>query len=437
MGKRIRTKILLLWGVLAVSVAGFAGWLRLSDANELSAELARHRVVAPQAPGSELAAAATPGAKPQGTVTLSLDLAGFRTAMQEQIVREIAVMLVVSLIASGVLIWSLGRIFAPLSRLSEISHELARGNLKVDVRPSGDDELAQLETAYGEMIGNLSVLIRQIAEASHSLGTATSQIEGTTNQLAEGSERQNRQTSEMSVAIEEMAASVQMVFANAKQALDASKSSKDTAERGGHVVTQTIEAMRAVNSSILNSTGQIAGLARQTEDIGTILGVITEIAAQTNLLALNAAIEAARAGEHGRGFEVVADEIRKLAEKSATSTKQIAGILEQIRSGTKLVQTSMDDVTNVARESMEYANRTGASLELIISTASETADLMTSLSGSAEQQARVSDSVAQSVSQIGMVTRENSASAEEIATTARELAHLADQLQQLISRFRI
>jgi methyl-accepting chemotaxis protein len=255
--------------------------------------------------------------------------------------------------------------------------------------------------------------------------------------MAAGAQEQTSQAGEVASAVEEMTKTILENSRNAGVAAETAKQARVNAEQGMSVVAETVAGMQRIAEVVQQSAGTVRELGKSSDQIGEIIGVIDDIADQTNLLALNAAIEAARAGEQGRGFAVVADEVRKLAERTTHATKEIAGMIKKIQTDTAGAVMSMEEGTGEVEKGKLLADRAGASLQEIVGVSQKVTDMVTQIAAASEEQSSASEQISKNVEGISKVTGETAQGTEQIARAAEDLNRLTDRLQQLVGRFSI
>ena len=255
--------------------------------------------------------------------------------------------------------------------------------------------------------------------------------------MAAGANEQSAQASEVATAVEQMTKTIFETTKNTTTAASASKNAGKVAVEGGKVVEETIKGMIRISEVVKQSAETVLELGRSSNEIGEIVQVINDIADQTNLLALNAAIEAARAGEQGRGFAVVADEVRKLAERTSKATQEIAGMIKHIQKDTDGAVQSMQQGTKEVENGKLLAEKAGDSLKEIITGAERVADIVTQVAAASEQQSRASEQITQNIELITNVTQQSATGVRQIAHAAEELNQLTGNLQSLISGFKV
>jgi Methyl-accepting chemotaxis protein len=335
----------------------------------------------------------------------------------------------IAVIAAGVLISvALGLVIArlisrPLNRVVELVSQVAEGDLREEIDLNTKDELGKLASSVNQMIRNLRSITGDILASAQSVSAAAGQISASTEEIASGSTNQAAEAQTINELFKELSSAIHAVAQNTEQASELSDKTVAVAQSGNHVVLTSMDSMAAVSE-------QMSKLESDSQKIGEIIEVIDDIADQTNLLALNAAIEAARAGEQGRGFAVVADEVRKLAERSGEATKQITAIIKGMQENTR---QSVDAV----QKSAALSSRTGESFQEIVSIVEVTGHKVSEIAAASEEQAAQASTVLLSVESISAVTEELAASSEETASTAQSLAHLAEELQQAVAVFKL
>lgn len=279
---------------------------------------------------------------------------------------------------------------------------------------------------------DLRSVVGQVQELSISLSTAMQTISGATEELAAGSSEQSSQAIDVAAAVEEMAHNSMETAQSAGKTAEFAQSNGTIATEGQHTVEHTILKMRNIASVVKSSSATVKRLGAAGDSIGEIVTVISDIADQTNLLALNAAIEAARAGEQGRGFAVVADEVRKLAERTTTATKQIRDMIRSIQTETAEAVHQMDSGTKEVEEGIILADNAGIALHEVVTSASQMYDLITQIAASSQEQSRTSESVAKSVSTISAISSESASTVMDIARNVTEINNLAEIMKDLL-----
>jgi len=331
-----------------------------------------------------------------------------------------------------------GLVVKPVAASTALAEEIANNNLAVaDIEVTSEDEVGQAVTALNRMKNNLTKVVTSIAGTAEQLASATEQISSGSTQSASTVRSQSDQTHQVATAMEEMSSTVQQISENSQKAADTSRLAAQAARQGGEVVQSALTSMRNIAEATLKTAAQISGLGKSSEQIGKIIVVIDDIADQTNLLALNAAIEAARAGEQGRGFAVVADEVRKLAERTTKATKEIATMVESIQAETKKAVEAIELGSHEVQLGVEKTSASGAALEEIIQMSGHVGDMITQIATAATQQSATTEQINANVAQISSATQESSSAAEQTAQACTDLSNLAFDLQKLVNQFKL
>jgi len=325
----------------------------------------------------------------------------------------------------------------PLLRGVRALDSLAAGDLTIDVNVSGSDELAQLMVSMKRMCSSLREIVSQLINTSSQVSSAASELRAVSENIATGAEEVSCQAAEVATAGEEMSVTASSIAQNCQMAADSAQHALDTANTGVVVVGNTVSAMKQIQRIVLESSESIERLGARSDQIGSIVSTIENIAAQTNLLALNAAIEAARAGDQGRGFAVVADEVRTLAARTSQSTKEISEMIKSIQHETYEAVDLMKNGVNQVDIGATETERSGAALGKILDQVQSVALQVSQIATAAEEQTVVTSEIAGNMQQITDVVKETSQGAQESAAAAVQLDESAEELRELVSRFKI
>ncbi|WP_288375630.1 methyl-accepting chemotaxis protein [uncultured Pseudomonas sp.] len=329
------------------------------------------------------------------------------------------------------------QITRPLRETLAVVEKIAGGDLTHNLQVTRRDELGVLQQGIARMGTTLRDLISGIRDGVTQIASAAEELSAVTEQTSAGANSQKVETDQVATAMHEMAATVQEVARNAEQASLAATNADGEARAGDKVVGEAINQIERLAAEVNRSTEAMNLLQQESQKIGSVMDVIKSVAEQTNLLALNAAIEAARAGEAGRGFAVVADEVRGLAQRTQKSTEEIEELVASLQNGTQQVANAMLGSRTLTDSSVELARKAGASLENITSTVSGIQSMNQQIAAAAEQQSAVAEEISRSILSVRDVSEQTAAASDETAASSVELARLGGQLQTLVSHFRV
>lgn len=351
----------------------------------------------------------------------------------------LVVMSIVGLLIGAVVATLITRsIIGLLGLMLTFIRQVAGNNLTVeDLQTHSHDEIGEASWALNEMKGNLRGIMQSMASHAERLASAGEEISSTAMQGARGAERQKDEVSQVATAMQEMSATVREVSQNSIKAAESAHAAAETAREGGAIVEDTLTRMRSIADAVRETAAKVQELGTRSDQIGRIIGVIDEIADQTNLLALNAAIEAARAGEQGRGFAVVADEVRKLAERTAKATKEIAQMIQGIQAETKAAVEKMKSGMEQVEKGVAATGKAGESLNQIILAAEGVGDTVSQIAIAASEQSNATEQVNSSMDQINNLAAESAEGARQSAQACQQLSGLALDLKKTVEKFEI
>ncbi|MEX5536814.1 methyl-accepting chemotaxis protein [Pseudomonas syringae] len=361
-----------------------------------------------------------------------------RDADSAKSVTMIAAATALALMLSILAAWVITRqITTPLQETLEVVERVASGDLSRNLKVDRKDELGKLQATIQRMTVSLRELVGGIRDGVTQIASAAEELSAVTEQTSAGVNSQKVETDQVATAMHEMTATVQEVARNAEEASEAAVAADRQARDGERVVNEAIAQIERLASAVGNSSEAMGALKQESDKIGSVLDVIKSVAEQTNLLALNAAIEAARAGEAGRGFAVVADEVRSLAQRTQKSTEEIEALIAGLQSGTQQATTVMDSSRELSTSSVELTRRAGGSLESITKTVSAIQAMNQQIAAAAEEQSATAEEINRSIINVRDVSEQTSAASEETAASSVELARLGNHLQVLVSRFTV
>ncbi|MCF6781549.1 HAMP domain-containing methyl-accepting chemotaxis protein [Stutzerimonas stutzeri] len=334
--------------------------------------------------------------------------------------------------------WLITRqITLPLQETLADVERIASGDLATRRAVTRRDEMGTLQRGIQSMGETLRELIGGIRDGVSQISSAAEELSAVTTQTSAGANSQREETDQVATAMHEMSATVHEVARNAEQAAQAATEADIQARDGNRLAAEVVTQIERMANEVIRSSEAMTALQRDSDKIGSVMGVIRTVAEQTNLLALNAAIEAARAGEAGRGFAVVADEVRGLAQRTQQSTEEIEQLVSALHSGTQQVASIMQSSRELTESSVELTRQTGSALADITTTVSSIQAMNQQIATAAEEQSAVAEEISRSVVHVRDVSEQTASASEQTAAATHELARLGSQLQSMVSRFRI
>ncbi|WP_342346902.1 methyl-accepting chemotaxis protein [uncultured Nitrospira sp.] len=376
-----------------------------------------------------------------GVLSLSIPIPQAREGMVSSVLHSGMWMIGLIIIFLSAVYWSVHRfVLQPLHVLMVIWRDIAQGEGDLTKRVSvgnGSDEIVELSHDLNSFIEKMQLALSLVSHATSRLMLSTVQLSTTVDGVVQVAEGQDARVIQSASAVEEMTRTAGEVERSSAEAARIAQETAQTARGGQNEMNQSVRGMQQVSHAVVQAANIITTLGRSSDQIGEIVRVIEDIADQTNLLALNAAIEAARAGEQGRGFAVVADEVRKLAERTTKATKEIGDMIRQIQKDTRSAVSSMEEGTNQVGQGVALANKTGEALANIHSMINATAGMIQQIANATDEQSTATRQIASDLESMTQATRRTTRGVFQSAKACHDLRMLAGDLQKLVGSFKV
>jgi methyl-accepting chemotaxis protein len=354
--------------------------------------------------------------------------------------RAISIGAIVGGVALGLFLawWIIRSITGPLNQMCIAIREVEKnGDFTRRILVNSEDEVGQTAKSFNELTATLQQTLGQVLDSVAKVSDAAQTLSAASGQVATSSSSQSEATSSMAAAVEEMTVSINHVSDSAREAVEISRKSGKLSTEGGEIISKATSEMSKIEETVRHTAQAIEELGQQSNQISSIVQVIKDVADQTNLLALNAAIEAARAGEQGRGFAVVADEVRKLAERTTKATEEITQMIAAMQHSAHAAVSTMETAVDQVSGGVALANQAGSAIVQIRDGAEQVVGVVNDISSALTEQSSASNDIAAQVEKVAQMTEENSAAAAETSSAANNLQGLANTMQIAVNRFKI